>query len=217
MSVHRFYCALLIVEPSLNFSVRCVLQGPPPPGQDSPENSVRDQVVRHVPKKQPCESQISHVEFYKRLVAKGMYNSRKVSNIKAKSQGSLIETIGARIRGQWPRKVFLHYLWNYVLRRRRVHFDFKSIQCVQPCAIFIAGPLHTVLGLLCFVVVLYNLNCQCADPHHLQRDFVFLFLYLTVLLSLTQPYVTTVYAPAFPFVSRKGFGECTRYTPGFGV
>ena len=61
-----------------------------------------DQVVRHVPKKQPCESQISHVELYKRLVAKGMYNSTKVSNIKAKSQGFLMETNGQELGASGP-------------------------------------------------------------------------------------------------------------------
>ena len=63
---------------------------------------MRDQVVRHGPKKQPCERQISHVELYKLLVAKGMYNSRKVSNIKATSQGFRIETNGQELGASGP-------------------------------------------------------------------------------------------------------------------
>ena len=45
---------------------------------------------------------ISHVELYKRLVAKGMYNSTKVSNIKATSQGFLMETNGQELGASGP-------------------------------------------------------------------------------------------------------------------
>ena len=113
---------------------------------------MRDQVVRHVLKKQPRENQVSSIEFYKCTVAKGKHNS--TSNIKATSQGFLMETNGARTRGQWPRKRRLQCLWIFVLRRRWVHFDFKSIQCVQPCAMFIAGPAHCLgFVLFCFRAV----------------------------------------------------------------
>ena len=150
MSVHRCCCASLIVEPSLNFAVRCVLQGPPP-GQDSPENSVRDQVVRYALKKQPSID--FPLSFINVQLPKASTTPERFQ-YKGHSQGFLIETNGARIRGQWPRKRHLQCLWIFVLRRMRVHFDFKPIQCVQPCAIFIAGPAHCLgFVLFCFRAV----------------------------------------------------------------
>ena len=61
---------------------------------------MRDQVVRHVLKKQPRENQVSSIEFYKCTVAKGKYNS--TSNIKATSQGFFMETNGQELGANGP-------------------------------------------------------------------------------------------------------------------
>ena len=100
MSVHHCRCALLIVEPSLNFAVRCVFQRPPP-GQESQENPMKSGCSTRS-EETAVREPISHVELYKRLVAKGMYNSTKVSNIKATSQGVFMETNGQELGANGP-------------------------------------------------------------------------------------------------------------------